>query len=38
MMIASQQQVISKAIEKYDLYHADALTVLATVEDWILQG
>ncbi|NLK98892.1 nicotinate-nucleotide--dimethylbenzimidazole phosphoribosyltransferase [Defluviitalea saccharophila] len=26
-----KQQVISKAIEKYDLYHADALTVLATV-------
>lgn len=26
-----KQQVISEAIEKYNLYHADALTVLATI-------
>ncbi len=28
---ARKQKVIEKAIEKYDLYHADALTILCTV-------
>lgn len=33
-----KQQVISEAIEKYDLYHADALTILATVGGFDIAG
>lgn len=36
--LSKKQQVICNAIEKYDLYHADPLTVLATVGGYDLAG
>ena len=32
-----KQKVIEEAIQKYGLYHADALTILCAVGVWILQ-